>query len=127
MEEIEKQYGLTKILLTYLLMEKKQETQLSMAFAILAQERHTQFHTVDQDKNHESNFGDCKNEKCVMAMNVIRDSRSMSVEVNELTVDIANSYKLTVSCVNRILRAWLTPKEAVQPSIIIPGEDNGNL
>jgi len=121
MTEVEQQNKIMKILLSYLLFERKQETQLSMAFAVLVQERHNRFHTLGDHKDgDESNFADCKNDLCASAFAMLKDSRSMAIEINDLSIQLVADYKLTVQHQGSSCRAWLDPKPQVQtaPSLI---------
>ena len=123
MTELEQQNKIMKILISYLLMERKQETQLSMAFAVLVQERHNQFHTLgDRKEGDESNFADCKNDLCASAFGILKDSRSMAVEINDLSIQLVADYQLTVQHAGNSCRAWLDEKKKVKSSsnLIIP-------
>ena len=96
-----------------------------MAFAMLAQERHNQFHTVGDHKiGDESNFADCKNELCCLAFNLLKDSRSMAVEVSDFTIQLVADYKLTIQNQGRTVRAWMEHEPAInsQSTIITPEE-----
>src|SRR5690348_11588628 len=98
MTEIEEQNIILKTLCQYLLYERKQETQLSLAFHALVQERHNQYHTLTSDRKDgdESSFFECKNDICVGAVNLLKDSRAMAIEVNEFTVTLIDDYILSV-------------------------------
>ena len=120
MTEIEQQNKIMKLLLSYLLMERKQETQLSMAYAVLVQERHNQFHTLGNHKEgDESNFADCKNDLCILAFNILRDSRSMAIEINDISIQLVTDFKLTIQHVGGTCRAWLDEKSKLQSSSLI--------
>ena len=124
--DLEKKYDLAKIFVSYLLFERKQETQLSMAFALLAQERHNNLHTLgDHKTGDESDFGDCDNDKCKMAFAVLKDSRNMSIEVNDFTIQMVAQYNLTIHGSKGSARAWLSPKTETQvPKLIVPGGES---
>lgn len=121
-EQVKQQNSILKVLCAYLLLERKQETQLSMAFSILVQERHNQFHTLGNHKEgDDSSFADCSNEMCTAAFNVLKDSRSMAIEVNDLTIQMIADYDFTITGSKSTCRAWLASKEAKSPKLVIPG------
>jgi hypothetical protein len=102
-------------LCSYLLFERKQETQLSMAYSIFAQERHNAFHTNGNPNSGDgTNFCDCTHEKCQMAFNVIKDSREMAIEFNEFSIKAIEGFRLKVDRQGRSVKAFLDipqPKE----------------
>lgn len=107
-------------LLSFLLYEKKQETQLSGAFGALVQERHNQFHTDSDDKvnGDGTTFYECGSDVCIQAKRILDDARTMSVELNEFGIEMISSFNLRIVKGQRSCRAWLEKKEA---SLIIPG------
>lgn len=123
--EIEQRNNILTILCQYLLFERKQETQLSMAFALLVQERHNQYHTLGEHKTgDESDFSTCSNEKCRGAFDLLKDTRSMAVEVSDLTIQMIADYTLKIRNEGSVCRAYLEPKDQVkkQSNLIIPGD-----
>jgi hypothetical protein len=118
--QVEKQNSLLKLLCSYLLFERKQESQLSITFAMLCQERHNQFHTVQSDhkmgdassmQDEQSDFSECSNEICVAAVEVLRSTRSMSIEINDITTEMISSYEFHIAGSKTSCRAWMVPKE----------------
>lgn len=120
--EVEQQNRIMKILIQYLLFERKQETQLSMAFAILVQERHNQFHTIgDKKEGDGTSFTECSNELCVSSRAILNEGRSMAVEINDFTIQMIANYTLTVQKQGNSLIAYLKEKPEVQePSLVTP-------
>lgn len=119
--ELKKQVSILKCLLSYALFEKKQESELSMAFSILVQERHNQFHTLGNHKEgDESSFGDCDNEICKASMNVLKSSRSMSIEINDLTMEMISGYDFKFVGSKTHCQSWLSPKEQIEtPKLVV--------
>jgi hypothetical protein len=116
--ELKKQISILKVLLSYALFERKQESELSMAFSILVQERHNQFHTLGGHKEgDESSFGECDNEICKASMNVLKNSRSMSIEINDFTIEMIAGYEFKLAGSKTHCTAWLNPREET-PKII---------
>lgn len=120
--ELERQNKILKILLQYCLFERKQETQLAMAFSILVQERHNQFHTVGNRKDGDgTEFIDCPNELCAAARAVLNEGRAMAVEINDLSIQMIADFNLTIQKQGNTCRAYLTPKQQVQtPPLVAP-------
>jgi hypothetical protein len=112
--EEEQKYTTLQVLCTYLLYERKQETQLSGSFAMLAQERHNQFHTEGDHMNGDgSSFGDCDNQVCRDAMKILKDSRSAGIEVNAFTLQLVEGFSLKVAIAGQTCRVWLEQKGKV--------------
>lgn len=110
----DQEFEALKVICQYLLFERKQETQLSMAFSLLVQERHNEFHTLGEHKiGDETDFSTCKNEICMASFNVLKDSRSMAVEINDFTLKLVSDYTLHVSKVGNICRAYLTEQSKI--------------
>jgi hypothetical protein len=109
MNELEQQNKILKVICGYLLYERKQETQLRIAFSILAQERHNQFHT--NGMNHKigdgTDFSECSNDLCTAAYNILKEGRSMAVEINDLTIQMVAGFKFTIRKEGQCVRAWL--------------------
>lgn len=120
--ELDQQNKILKILLQYLLFERKQETQLSLAFSILVQERHNQFHTIgDRKEGDGTNFIDCPNELCTSARAILDEGRAMAVEINDLTIQLIANYTLTVQKQGNTCRAYLKENPKVEtPQLIVP-------
>lgn len=115
MENDDKQMlAVLKVLTTYLLFERKQETELSSSFALLAQERHNNFHTEGDRKNGDgTSFGDCSNEMCQMAMMVLKETRQSAIEINDLSINMIDSFLLRIMKSGRTCRAWLEQKSPI--------------
>jgi hypothetical protein len=130
--QIEKQNSLLKLLCSYLLFERKQESQLSIAFSILCQERHNQFHTIQGDrkmgdvsslKDEQSDFSECNNEICMAATEVLRSTRSMAIEINNITTEMVSDYEFHIAGSKTSCRAWMVPKTIEEPKIILTEEN----
>jgi len=125
--QLEKQNSILKLLCSYLLFERKQESQLSLAFSMLAQERHNQFHTLGDHKmgdatsmkDDQSSFADCDNEICTAAMDVLRSSRSMAIEINDITIEMMAGYEFRLAGSQKSCRAWMVPKVIKEPKVIL--------
>lgn len=113
--DMERQINMLAVFCKYLLFEKQQESQISMAYSIMAQERHNQFHTKGGNKEGDGSlFSDCDNEICKMAFRVIQDRNSTSAEINEFTASMTNDYALKIEGFEgNVMRAWLEPKEKI--------------
>lgn len=73
----------------YLLYEKKNETQLRIAFHALVQERHNAFHTDGGHKEGDgTSYENCSNEICRNAAAIIMSERKPEVEINKITTDM---------------------------------------
>ena len=94
-------------LVTYLLYEKQEETQIRNAFAALVQERHARLHKEDTE------FTVCSNDLCIKALDLLADARSMTVELNAFGVQVIQNYnlKFVLSKETKLLKAWLIEKE----------------
>lgn len=80
-----------QIALMYLLHEKKNETQLRIAFTALVQERHNQFHTNGEHKEGDgTSFESCTNEICRNASAILKMEQKAEVELNDFTVHMMN-------------------------------------
>lgn len=118
---LEKQYGLLKIMCSYLLLERKQDTPLRISFALLVQERHNEFHTEGgsakgdmDDKGNQTDFSECSNEICKGAFEILKESRAMAMEINDLTIQMVANYELNIKYEGKSARAWLKEKNLVQ-------------
>ncbi len=114
-EDLKRQVKLLANLCKYLLFEKMQESQLAMAFSLLAQQRHNQLHTKgDHKRGDGSLFSDCGNDVCRMAYNTLTDRNQMSVEINSFASQQTDDFALKVEGItNDTIRAWLEPKEKI--------------
>ena len=94
-------------LVTYLLYEKQEETQIRNAFAALTQERHVRLHDEDTE------FTSCANDLCIKALELLADAKSMTVELNAFGVQVIQNYnlKFVLSKETKLLKAWLVEKE----------------
>lgn len=105
----------------YLLYERQQETQLQIAFRMLVQERHQQFHTKGNRKDGDgTEFIDCDNEICKNAKAILDECKSMSVDINPLTLELTQSYNLRFVQAGTNLKAWLELDK--KSSLVIPGQ-----
>lgn len=121
MTKEEEQIKTLSIICQYLLFERKQETQLQMAFAILAQERHNRLHTKNHHKSDEDLFSDCSNDVCKMSYKTLMDGRQPAVEINEFTLKMIDGYTLKVQKTGSSCRVWLEGKPLVEePKLVIP-------
>lgn len=103
----------------YLLYERQQETQLQIAFRMLVQERHNQFHTEGNRKDGDgTEFVDCNNEICKNARAILDDAKSMSVDINPLTLELTQPYNLKFVQAGTNLKAWLEEDKR----IVVPGQ-----
>lgn len=103
-EELKVRYDTAQALVSYLLYEREEETQLRAAFACLVQQRHSDFH-ADGDK--ESDFSDCANEVCINALKILQESRQKRIELNEVSLQMIQDYGLHVRKTGRVCIAWL--------------------
>jgi hypothetical protein len=115
MEDLKRQVNMLAIFCKYLLFEKQQESQISMAFSIMVQERHNNLHTLGNHKEGDGTlFSDCDNEICKMAYHVIKDRNSTTSEMNELTAALTDDYALKIEGITgNVMRAWLEPKSKI--------------
>lgn len=113
--DLQRQINMLAVFCKYLLFEKQQESQISMAYSIMAQERHNQFHTQGGSKEGDGSlFSDCDNEICKMAYQVIKDRNSTTAEINELTAALTENYALKIEGFEgNVMRAWLEEKSKV--------------
>lgn len=114
-DDLKRQVNTLAIVCKYLLLEKQQESQIAMAYSIMAQERHNDLHTKGNHKEGDGTlFSDCDNEICRMAYNVIKDRNQASVEINSFTGQMTDDYALKVEgFIGNVLRAWLEPKSKI--------------
>jgi 7-cyano-7-deazaguanine synthase in queuosine biosynthesis len=109
----------------YLLYERKNETQLRIAFHALVQERHNAFHTDGGHKKGDgSSYEDCDNEICKNAAAIIRLERKPEVEINKLTTDMLDQgYILKMKKLPDRFIAYLDEVGEV----VLPENDKSNL
>lgn len=82
-----------RVLCTYLLYEKQEETEIRTAFSVLAQERHTNFH----DKEGKStDFTQCNQEICILALKMLQTAKEMKVELNDFSVQLIKHLNLVI-------------------------------
>jgi len=101
------------MLTAYLLYERREETELRIAFAALVAERHHHFH----DKlNEDTVFTECKNEVCINALKMLQNARKPRIEINQLSIDLVKNYNLTVQrdIVNKVCIAYLEEPGLIQ-------------
>lgn len=115
MTETEQQLGILRVLVQYLLFERKQETQLRLAFSALVQERHNQFHTIGERREGDgTSFTECKNELCSAAKAILAEGRAMAVEINDLSIKLISDYTLKVQKGSNACRAFLVENSQIE-------------
>lgn len=86
----------------YLLYERKNETQLRIAFTALVQERHNQFHTNGSNKEGDgTSFENCTNEICRNSAAILKIEQKAEIELNDFSVQMMNE--------NYVLRTMKSP------------------
>ena len=103
-EEIKARYETAQALVTYLLYEREEDTQLRVAFAGVVQQRHVEFHA---DGNKDSKFTECSFEICINALKILQESKQKRIELNEFSLEIVNAHTLHVRKTGRSCIAWL--------------------
>jgi hypothetical protein len=105
-----------RVLCTYLLYERQEETEIRLAFAHLVQERHVRLH--DKDEENPSQFTECSNGTCIKALEMLQTARKPRIEMNDLSVQLIRNYNIKVQrdSVSRRCIAFLEEIEAVKPA-----------
>lgn len=105
-----------QVLTTYLLYERREETQLRIAFAALVQERHNHFHAKQDlaDDDTMSPFTECGNEICMSALKILQDARKPRIELNDLSIEVVRNYNLKVQKAGRTCAAYLEEIDVIK-------------
>lgn len=82
------------MLTAYLLYERREETQLRIAFAALIAERHHHFHDLE---GNDTPFTECGNEICIKGLAMLQSARKPRIEINQLSIDLVKEYNLVVT------------------------------
>lgn len=77
----------------FLLYERREETELRIAFAALIAERHHHFHDLDEK---ETPFTECGNEVCINGLRMLQSARKPRIEINQLSIDLVKQYNLII-------------------------------
>lgn len=104
-------------LVIYLLNERQEETEVRTAFAALVQERHAQFHVIDESKKEEHPFTECSNQLCILALQILQTARKPRVELNDFGIEMIKNLQLKIQKAGRVCVAYLEDKNtlAVEP------------
>ena len=81
------------MLTAYLLYERREETELRIAFAALVAERHHHFHDKEVE---DTPFTECGNEVCIKGLQILQMARKSRVEINQLSIDLVKQYNLII-------------------------------
>jgi hypothetical protein len=122
---MEVQLARLQTIVSYLLYERQEETQLRTAFAALVQERHAHFH-ADGDKTSE--FTDCTNQICEHALKILQSGREQKTVINELSLKLIENFYTKVTITGRECIAELIEKQRLTPveeSMTLPPPTNG--
>lgn len=119
-KETQERLWCLQALVTYLLYEKREETQVRNAFAALVQERHANFH---DKKDEGTSFEKCGNDLCKKALDLLADAQSPTIEMNAFGLQMIQPFNLkyVLSSESKILKAWLVDKE--ESKIINPSDE----
>lgn len=107
----DKELNLLRLLCTYLLYERAQETEVRVALEALVIERHSEFH------NGELTYQDCGNEICSSACAILEKAQSTELQVNTFAISLMESYAINFQPVGdgrgglEYIRAKLIKKE----------------
>jgi len=109
-----------RILVTYLLFERGEETQLKIAFAALVQERHNKEHMGEKDAPAE--FQDCQNEVCRGACAILENQRDQSVELTAFMIELMQKFGVSYTpgngkIVARLMKRGERPRVEIAQSI----------
>jgi hypothetical protein len=126
--------NILKLLTTYLLYERGEETELRTAFQALVFERHNQFHTnhkatVTDAAEKMVDWVDCANEVCRAAKNIMDNARKQEVELVPLSIELMRQYGVAYrptpngGCTAKLMRKdeVRTFRPPEMGKIIIPG------
>jgi hypothetical protein len=109
-----------KLVCTYLLYERGEETQLQTAFRALVQQRHEHFHLDPNDPNPASTFDQCTNPICVNSVAILAECRSQSVTLNEFMIRLMGEFGIIYTPGGGQITVRLV-KRGEQPRIVLPG------
>lgn len=93
-----------KLLCSYLLYDRRSETELQLAFQVLIDERHREFH------NAEVKWVDCKNDKCQAAVAILKNARKPEIMVTEVAAQLMNEFAIRFQPTPGCLHASLEKK-----------------
>lgn len=111
-EQLQSLVDTFQALVSYLLYEREEETEVRSAFAALVGERHCHFHA---DGDETSDFTRCGNEVCVKALQILQKSKEKKIEINEFTLQLLANFSLKVMKSGRSCIAMLEQKSQIIP------------
>ncbi len=97
---VEVQLRTLAIIASYLLYDRREDTELSLAFATLVQERHNHFHgdVWRDNKGNPSSFTECRNEKCQAANRILSARRDMHIPITTFAAQLMDQqYTLEIT------------------------------
>lgn len=112
----EEMLPLFQALVSYLLYERENETELRTAFACTVQERHHHFH--DKDEYNETEFAVCTNDVCVKALGILQNARKPRVEINQFSAAMIEKYNLRVEKTKTAVVSYLEEKSLIEKPTI---------
>lgn len=114
---IEVEANILRLLTTYLLYERGEQTQLRLAFMSLVEERHNYFHVDDStEEDKRVKWLDCKNRVCINSRLILESERKQEVFLNPLAIQLMEQYGVMYSPAQGAIQAKLVAKSAiVQP------------
>ena len=108
----EEMAGVFRILCTYLLYERQEETEVRLAFAALVQERHTMFHCGENEK---TDFTECPNSICINALKILQEARKPRIELNDFSLEMIKNFNLKIQKASRQCIAYLEQMSELTP------------
>lgn len=112
MPSLEEMAPALQLLVSWLLYDRENETELRIAFAALVQERHHHFH--DKEEYTETEFSMCEKDICVKALAILQEAKKPRIEVNELSAALLEKYVLRVQRADRKCIAFLEEKSLIE-------------
>lgn len=95
------------VIAQYLLYERREETEIRVAFAALVQERHSHFHDEDTE------FTECSNELCITALKLLQSAREPKIEINDFSIQLIAPYSMKIQKSDKTCIAQLEEKAAL--------------
>jgi len=102
---------LLKLLSTYLLYERGEETELRCAFVALIAERHANFHENGVENIAEDAWARCGNEICCNAAKILDNARKQEILITPFAVELMAQFGICYTPANGIIHARLIKDE----------------
>lgn len=101
-----------QIIISCLLYDRENETEVRTAFATLVQERHHRFHDLEGDLT--TDFTECSNDICIQALGILQSARQSKIEINDFSVAQIEKYKLRIRKAERTCEAFLEERSLAE-------------